>query len=447
MQEINNSNRRYIYDALYGVIHLPEFIWDVLNSPEVQRLRDIRLCNINSLCLTGGANINRYEHAIGTFYLAQQCLDTWPLLNPVSKEEKRLFLLASVLHDVSSAAFGHSVEYIESKAGFDHEKSFEYVVLGEEGKAYQYRFATFEPVYFGMQRELPSKISEDDLRAIGQIIAGKGRFGPLLNATLDLDNLDNVYRLAYHIGLVKSGEVPLEVSRSLWTKDGQQIVKEEAVPLIEKWHAIRKKLYLLLLLNPDEFSAKCMLSEAIELAKDKDVQPINWYDTDYEILSKVSKISSETATIISRLVKGDLYGCIGIFSSTKIDRYDTFTSFGRRKALEDELSKLIRTRFKSYHYAKSIMVALHPIIDVNKTERRVEIRTDKGENVQIGQSSRKLLIGVFLKNKDLNIHSLNKLPKELSDGLSTSVLEFLASKLNDSYLLEIKQYAEVHECE
>jgi HD superfamily phosphohydrolase len=369
------------------------------------------------------------------------------LLNPVSKEERRLFLLASILHDVSSAGFGHSVEYIESKVGFDHEKSFEYVVLGEEGESYQYRSATFEPIYFGMQRELRSKVNEEDLKVIGHIIAGKGRFGPLLNAMLDLDNLDNVYRLAYHIGLVKSGEVPLEISRSLWTQDSQQMIKEDAVPLIERWHTVRKKLYLLLLLNPDEFSAKCMLSEAIELAKDKNIHPINWYDTDYEVLTKVSKISSETATIISRLAKGDLYGCIGIFSSARIDRYDMFTSFQTRKALQDELSKLIRNRFKHYHYAKSIMVALHPIKDVNKTERRVEIRTDKGESVQIGQSSRQLLIGVFLKNKDLNIHHVGKLPRELLSGLTTTSMEFLASKLNDSGLVEIKQYTEVHECE
>ena len=43
---------RYIFDALYGVMELPEFLWEVFLCPEFQRLREVRMCNINSLCLT-----------------------------------------------------------------------------------------------------------------------------------------------------------------------------------------------------------------------------------------------------------------------------------------------------------------------------------------------------------------------------------------------------------
>lgn len=103
-------NKIYLYDPLYGTIYLPDFIWDVISCPELQRLREVRLCNINSLCLSGGANINRYEHAIGTCHLAQECLNSWPPLNPISEKEQKLFVLAALLHDVASAAFGHSVE-------------------------------------------------------------------------------------------------------------------------------------------------------------------------------------------------------------------------------------------------------------------------------------------------------------------------------------------------
>lgn len=42
---------KYIYDSLYGVIYLPEYVWKVIFTPEVQRLRELRLCNINSLCM------------------------------------------------------------------------------------------------------------------------------------------------------------------------------------------------------------------------------------------------------------------------------------------------------------------------------------------------------------------------------------------------------------
>jgi len=219
----SKKEKRYIYDALYGAIYLPDFIWDVISCPELQRLREVRLCNINSLCLTGGANINRYEHAIGTCYLAKICLENWPPLNPITKEEKIHFLLAALLHDVVSGAFGHSIEYIE---GFKHEEDFIYAVTGERGSEYEYMTVSTEPIFFGMPRELVSRLEnlkkrykmEIDIKKIGEIIAGRGRFGPLLNNIMDLDNIDNVFRLAYHIGLVKSGETPIKLAKSLYRK-------------------------------------------------------------------------------------------------------------------------------------------------------------------------------------------------------------------------------------
>ena len=69
-----NVYKRYILDALYAVLYFPNFIWDVLFTPEMQRLRELRLYNINSLCFTGASNINRYEHSIGTCHLAMQCI-------------------------------------------------------------------------------------------------------------------------------------------------------------------------------------------------------------------------------------------------------------------------------------------------------------------------------------------------------------------------------------
>jgi HD superfamily phosphohydrolase len=437
-------NKIYLYDPLYGTIYLPDFIWDVISCPELQRLREVRLCNINSLCLSGGANINRYEHAIGTCHLAQECLNSWPPLNPMSEKEQKLFVLAALLHDVASAAFGHSVEYIESKEGFDHEKAFKYVAVGEKGESYQYKSATLEPIFFGMSRELSSKIIKEDLEAIGKIIAGKGKFGPLMNATMDVDNIDNVFRLSYHIGLVKSGEVPLKLAKSLWVENDKLVLRKEVICLVEEWHKVRKKLYLLLLRNPEEFSAKCMLSEAIELAKAKDFFPFSWHDVDYELLEKLSKVSSETSMIISRLMKGVLYGCIGIFSTTKTDKYEIFNDINRRRKLEDELTKMIRWKFSPRF--KSAMVVIHPIIDVNKTERQVSIQTDDGQVIQIGKSSNQLLIGVFFKNVDLNMHKIGTLPNNVISKIRQEIFVSISNVLRDRNLVAMELYDEIKKC-
>jgi len=437
------KSKRYIYDALYGAIYLPDFLWDIIPCSEIQRLREIRLCNINSFCLTGGSNINRYEHAIGTCYLAQECLKSWPPLSPISEKEQKVFLLAALLHDVPSAAFGHSVEYVESKFGFEH-KAFKYAITGGKETNYLYKSATLEPIFFGMRRELLYKISDEDLNKIDEIVKGEGRFGPLINSTMDLDNIDNVFRLGYHIGLVKSSAVPLKLARSLYIENNKLTIKKEAIAFVEEWHKIRKKLYLLLLLNPEEFSAKCMLTEAIEIAKAKEIHPFRWYYIDYELFKKLSNVSSESSIIISRLLKGDLYGCIGIFSTIEIDKYEIFSETRKRTKAEAELNKRIRSKVLSGF--KSAMVALHPIIDANKTERQVCIQTDDGRVIKIGKSSNRLLIGVFFKNQNLNIYKIKNVSNDTMHKIRQEVYKYLSDILEDPNLQEVELYGEINAC-
>jgi len=538
----SKKEKRYIYDALYGAINLPDFIWDILSCPELQRLREVRLCNINSLCLTGGANINRYEHAIGTCYLAKICLDSWPPLNPITKEEKIHFLLAALLHDVVSGAFGHSIEYVE---GFKHEEDFIYAVTGEKGSEYEYMTVSTEPIFFGMPRELVPRLEslkkrykvEIDIKKIGEIIAGRGRFGPLLNNIMDLDNIDNVFRLAYHIGLVKSGETPIKLAKSLYIKDKKLVIRKEAISLIKEWYNVRKKLYSFLLLNPEEFSAKCMLTETIELAKIKEKKPFRWFYVDFELLENLSRfppveisirkpilpnmkstlsidfkneldklIISENlksilreqynivlsssaivekirdgwkikdkrkeylikkkkgelaiykivkrgesiSTIISRLMKGELYGCIGIFSTSRTEKASIFFDFSKKHEIEDELSSIIREKCGSIlSKLKNAMIAIHPIIDVNKTERQVIIDTDSGESIKVGKSSKRLLIGVFFRNKELNIYNLYLLNEKYSEKLKRvreEVYKYLVEILDDRNLKRLELYSEVNEC-
>lgn len=439
------NKTRYIYDALYGPIYLPDFIWDIITSPELQRLREVRLCNINSLSLTGGANINRYEHALGTFFLANECLNARPVLNPISETEQESLLLAALLHDIASSAFGHSVEYIESMHGFDHEKAFEYVALGKKGDNYSYKLSTLEPIFFGLPRELMKKIPAENLELIGKIIAGNNRLGKLLNNCMDLDNIDNVFRMGYHIGIVKSGEIPLKLARSLYLQGDELILRKEATPYVKEWYRVRRNLYLLLLLNPEEFSGKCMLTEAIELSKTIKNASFTWHDVDFELLEKLKVNSSESASLISRLMKGDLYGCIAIFATGKTDKYNLFRNIDTKRALEDKLSTKIRESFKPA--LRSALIGLHPILDSNKTQRAISIKTDDGSIAQVGKSTNQLLIGVFFKNVDLNAQKIRFMPNHLNDRVKWVIRDCLRYELDDQLIEEKELYGELKELE
>src|SRR3989442_601433 len=109
-----------LLDALYGDIVLPSPIADLLCTPAVQRLRGIRLSNIDSLSMPGIANISRYEHVIGAAYLGTQVR----LGNRISRNEALVLQAAALLHDAAITAFGHLVEEALHYVGasFDHEK-------------------------------------------------------------------------------------------------------------------------------------------------------------------------------------------------------------------------------------------------------------------------------------------------------------------------------------
>ena len=524
---------RYIYDALYGQIDFDydPMIWDVISCPELQRLREVRLCNINSLCLTGAANINRFEHSIGTCYLAQECLKSWEqLLNPITKKEARLFLLAALLHDAANAAFGHSLEYIESSKGFNPELDFEYALLGGNSKSYQYRQATYENFYFDMGRELASKLHQKDFKEIGRMVSGGGRLGPLISGLIDLDNIDNVFRMAYHVGIVNSGEVALELARTMWVNENGLVVAKKSKPLLEEWQRIRSNLYKLLLLNPEEFSGKAMLSDAISYAKEKEKREnqslLNWYDVDYELLKKIYsakivrigvkeylfKVSSaifehheplklsnelvesfkqkgisigvrpeifkeeandewviisrrnrysiekqedgysvysvisrdfDAADTIMRLMKGNLYGCISIFSTDDLEKYNFFTVFSKRLEIEQKINIALKKKFNNVGKLKSAMVSIHPILDKNKTDRQLNISFEDGTTEVIGKSSSQLLLGVFFRNSDLNMYKITKVQPNLLQEVRNFIRDLLKEIIASHNIQEVELYAEV----
>lgn len=429
---------RYVYDTLYGPITFPEYVWDAALCPEFQRLREIRMCNINSLCLTGGSNISRYEHCLGVAHLALECLASWPLRPSV--EETKLIVLAALLHDVGSSAFGHSVQYVISSQGFEHESFYDIVTGQAKAGEFAYRRALADPIYFGSPRRLHRLHKESALRSISDMVEGRGEFGPLISGTIDLDNIDNVFRLAYHVGLTRDGTAALRLARSLSINNGVLVVAAGAEDALREWYDVRRRLYDFLLLNPDEFSAKCMLEEALEFTAANDPECFRWNDVDFELLEKLSKSSDETRQIISRLAVGDLYGCAGIYSSPDLELYDRLQDPAYRQQIESALAVAIRETAPG-PFRKAIP-ALHVIKDVNKTQRTITIPCADGTQISVGVPLRRILVGVFFKNVRLSMAKLT-LDQITGPPLASSIKATLATAMAQPDLISLPLYGEV----
>lgn len=111
--------------TIHHVIRVPDWMLPVLDSPHFQSMRwkkQTGLC----LLVWPSANHTRYEHSIGTMYLARKYHNVLGL--NLSKLYYRAFLLAALLHDIGHCAFSHLFEF--SVKGFNHDE-YRHKILDE----------------------------------------------------------------------------------------------------------------------------------------------------------------------------------------------------------------------------------------------------------------------------------------------------------------------------
>ena len=523
----------YIWDALYGKIEFSALVYKCMLSPEVQRLREVRLCNINSLCITGSSNTNRFEHSVGTAYLAAINIETAVQKHlKLTKKEKETFIIAALLHDVANGPFGHSYEYIMEKKGFIPEQGLG-DVLGDvvsTGIGAHKNSSPFETIFFGKLRALTSILNGSQKEEVSQIIAGCHPLSKLISDSIDLDNIDNVFRMAYHMGLDFRKEAPIKLAESMFIENGSVVFLQEAKTYLEEWYLVRQRVYKFLLLNPQEFAGKYMLTEAMDILFEcisqgkAEGRDIKWNYTDYQLMEeldllkekwlkrktlllenvdakvmaeikgeeskeeqrsllkeylegltltvsikekgktgesnklllsenfsyeieedgtatiknrnmdfeisgsklyKVVNIRYNTSQIISRLMTGDLYQCLMILETPDVSKYGNFLEYSKRITLEDELEAKIRA---SKDFSR-LSIGLHPILDINKTERQLRVLfKDMADPVVIGNTaSKKLLIGVFIKNEPYGLRHAKFSLGSKQNKLIDIVTEYFAS--------------------
>ncbi|BCZ16074.1 HD domain-containing protein [Acinetobacter baumannii] len=425
-------SQKRIFDPLYGTIHLSEFEYELIQLPEVQRLREVRMCNINSLLITGASQISRFEHSIGVMYLAKVWLENNKKILPYPLKAEDI-LAAAILHDMQTGPFGHSLQYVlednEVEGNFEHQN----VHNSKKSKYYQDFDANYK--YAGFQFKANIFLEKSWVN-ISQLIEGTSELGALISGNIDLDNIDNVIRLAYHVGVAKKedAEIALKLAKDIQVQDKKINISKKSIAIIEAWQKIRQKLYELLLLDWAEFSAKAMLTKAIELAvSQKLIGTDTWIDTDSQFLDRLENLEDknlEIRDLIKRIKCGDLYEPLYLYKSTSITEYQSINTEEQKLILTHKIHNILKTEFKI-----GTKVILHFILDKGKTNRAIEIHLrDNQKDITIGNDSKQLLIGIFLSKKNqLNYDIINKIQSRLNlffaDEIGLQGLEPLSDPL------------------
>ena len=290
------------------------------------------------------------------------------------------------------------------------------------------------------------------------------------------------------------------------------------MPYLYDWYETRSKVYNLLLYNPQDFSAKCMLADVMDAVLEKEPSLIKWQFTDTQLVDALrgikeeyweeifvpiikvkqyesdlifEKLSDENVVretlemlevsvpananisvtvldkridisfynteyyyengclykkarncmnpsrIINRLMRGDLFACVGIYVSPQVELYDLFSNYKKRRAIEIECNQYLENVLEEREYS----IAFHAIVDKNKTNRQLEINIETGECVTIGRNTHEILLGVFLRNAKYGLAKVGDLSKPRRKKISNAILGFLQSM--EIECCEHKLYSEV----
>jgi len=290
------AGNKVIRDPIHGNIKIKGYIAELLESPEVQRLYNIKQLGFAHLVFPG-AHHTRLEHSLGAYHIASQISET---LN-IEDDRRNMVTCAALLHDIGHGPFSHTLEsLLVEKFDVDHIDLTEELILGE------YEIFDSKEKKFIQSPSAAQILSKNDVdkKEIVNIIRGKtykkSYLGQILNSTIDVDQLDYLLRDAYYTG-VAYGMIDIErLLQTLMIHEDNLTIKRKGVGVVENILMARGLMYSSVYFHKTARIAELMLSKAIEELPDP--EPFEFFRmTDAELVSRLKRMGDFQQEIVTRL--------------------------------------------------------------------------------------------------------------------------------------------------
>ncbi len=350
------ENYKIVRDPIHGDIKITGLLVDLLETPEVQRLHNIKQLGFAHLVFPG-AHHTRFEHSLGCSMIASQIADILSL----KEQEKKLLTCAAQLHDIGHGPFSHTLESILlQRFGVDHVDLTEKLILGKYDI-----FDEKEKDFISSPRVHDLLDTQEvDIKDIVKIIRGglskKAYLSQLLHSTIDVDQLDYLMRDAYYTG-VAYGMIDLQrLLRTMMIHKGNLTMMRKGVSVVENILVARALMYSSVYFHKTVRIPELMLSKALE--EIPDAEPFEFFRmTDAEIMISLKTMGRFQEEIVTRLKYRDLFKQAYSISSLELNKEEikivqSFENVSKRRQKEQELEDI-------FHIPKG-----HIIIDVPRPE-------------------------------------------------------------------------------
>ena len=378
-----------VYDPLYGAIEVPTWLRPVVLSTEMQRLRDIRLINTSSPYFAGLSDTRRFTHSVGVLHLGLAAMPR--LRQSFSDRELRALLVACLVHDVGTPPFAHVFEYLlKVNFGWTHEAMLRRILTGQFD-----RNPFYEQIYYDASRTLYralAKIGVDGCE-VADLVEGRGVLSKFIAGVLDLDNLDNVYRMSVMLGQSDRPAEAVQLASSIDVVDGTLSIDRDAAELVSRWVQNRRTAYEVLALDESSLSGQAMLTDCLEQSiASGAIGPADWMLTDELLLrnfgTDIHDADHDVRAIIKRFALGDYY------QPVLIGRY--FGEGGFKLDLRQP--DVRRQMVADLKHALGRPCSVYVLYDRGTFEKSVTLMVDR-EITTFSHQSQSTIVGVFTPSR------------------------------------------------
>lgn len=255
---IKTNKRKIINDPVYGFIGIPgELIYDLIEHPWFQRLRNIRQLGLTSFVYPG-ANHSRFQHSLGAMHLMTMAITTLRSKGvEIVPEEEEGTLAAILLHDIGHGPFSHALE-ASIISGITHEDISLLLMnkLNEET---------------GGKLDLAIEIFNGSYR--------KKFLHELVSGQTDMDRLDYLRRDCFFTGVIEGSVGSDRIIGMLNVAGDTLVIDEKGIYSLEKFLIARRLMYWQVYMHKTVLSSESLLVKLLKRAKEIADKGIELYAT------------------------------------------------------------------------------------------------------------------------------------------------------------------------
>jgi len=377
------NKSKIIRDSIHGNIKIKDFFIELINSPELQRLYNIKQLGLAHLVFPG-AHHSRFEHSLGSYYIASEISDSID----IEDEEKKIIKCAALLHDIGHGPFSHTLEMIiENSLKINHIDLTDRLIFGN------YEIISSEEKKYIFYSNVNTVLDKEniDKKLLSDIIKGKKinkmYLSQILNSAIDVDQLDYLIRDAYYTG-VAYGIIDIQrFIQTLKISNNNLLINKKGIGVIENIFMARNLMYSSVYFHKTVRIAELMLLKAFEMISN--LNPLDLFKkTDIEILNYLKNSGSFQNKITTYLKYRNLFK-----QAYSISHYDLDDD---KKNIINSLSEINTKREKEIEIENKLSIPTgHIIIDIphneiSKTEPRLN-----NMNIKILENNKQKIVDDF----------------------------------------------------